>query len=1042
VLVIGYGLKNAPKKKKKKIDFTAKKSKMQKAFNVLQKTSKSITKVTMVLLPLVMSWIDLFSKAWVVREQMYFVDINWVVVASLITYLILERGFVANYLAEAYYVRGEEKSTERRCRKYSAAVAQFFGLLILYETLDTLLIRSVKECILKCKKKREQKNPTEDSEEKRSTAPGSERPRTSTIRLTEMNNKIQRVKRGKLQLSFYAHRILYLQVVYETIPLFVVQFFYYYVIMRDFKCLSKDKGLLSDEVGSCLSVLNVYISVLVIGYGLYENDRYKFDDSLPGGFGKSWKAQLTRLYCRLYEVLSRVIVLCVYLTNLYNVAGEITGTTLLLMFVPWICMEIILFYMFLIEWNDHCLAEGQRKDNIIDHFMSYAPNMIYLADINVPSILRWHSTIRFYETFYITILGIVLVSVSMIFEKGNYSGNAFNNDLILPMLGCFLMWLKFWFLLNIVLSKKIKPQKFISNLELHNAILQGSNRHTRSLALRSRRDKLKELDNKRRNPLHCATLVCDKKTFILILGRLKGSQISSKKADWRKECLLERELDTGMTVLHTAAISLPKDENVDTRSINELTKLKGKYEDMKKAMKAVNAGSTDQEINDEFEAVCKKYDLKKKSLMIDDNDFNLISIILDLYEKEFHIKDDIKDDNGRRALIACDDDHHTLYHKAAMLGNHMAIERLLRFSQGHDEEDEPYEKRGKLQDIALIDGKGNTCLHLAVIASRTQEYICPENHELCEKNLATEKKGKTKKKNFAIETKDETKEQPYKCIVCDIPMSKGIIWVCPEDHSETKGDFTVCDDCYMKSKNALESDQRTQGLYSRQATSLFSNEVITEIAEAMTLPQLLIANTNKKTAFDLAVEKGKPKAALELHNIIKKKMVSVFRNSEGSKFEDFLPKLGLRGLDESFKTRGVKPSRKRNLSGRPPTSLFEGNDVDVAREILKKTLRYYWGEAAMKYDSKDSKVKKGYLYYYVHYFCESLLATKHLWDQAREEQQTGGTYKYLNVHREMKMKETKTVQSEATGEERLIIRNELTNNFPSFWNSESTKNVN
>eukprot|EP00495_Collosphaeridae_sp_1-RS-2012_P002583 TRINITY_DN2211_c0_g1_i4.p1 TRINITY_DN2211_c0_g1~~TRINITY_DN2211_c0_g1_i4.p1 ORF type:complete len:212 (-),score=16.45 TRINITY_DN2211_c0_g1_i4:105-740(-) len=186
-----------------------------------------------------------------------------------------------------------------------------------------------------------------------------------------------------------------------------------------------------------------------------------------------------------------------------------------------IIMEMILFYMFLVHWNENCLSPKRKADNIIDHFLRYLPNMIYLADINEKSFLRWHSTIRAYETFYVSVLGIVLVVVSMLFDKGDLAGNAFNDDLILPMLLCFLMWLKFWFLLNIVLIPKVKTQKFTSNLEFHKAILQGSYRHIRSIATRSSKEVLKELDDEKMNPLHCAARVSDTETFLLILDRLK-----------------------------------------------------------------------------------------------------------------------------------------------------------------------------------------------------------------------------------------------------------------------------------------------------------------------------------------------------------------------------------------------------------------------------------------------------------------------------------------------------------------------------------------
>merc|ERR1719193_504860 len=117
-----------------------------------------------------------------------------------------------------------------------------------------------------------------------------------------------------------------------------------------------------------------------------------------------------------------------------------TGETLIMMFASVIIMEMILFYMFLVHWNENCLPAERRADNIIDHFLRYLPNVIYLADINEKSFLRWHSTIRAYETLYVSVLGIVLVVVSMIFKKGNLQQNAFNNDLILPMLLCFLLW--------------------------------------------------------------------------------------------------------------------------------------------------------------------------------------------------------------------------------------------------------------------------------------------------------------------------------------------------------------------------------------------------------------------------------------------------------------------------------------------------------------------------------------------------------------------------------------------------------------------------
>jgi len=949
----------------------------QKAFNGLKGCSKKIMKVCMVCLPLLLSWMDAFSKAWIINEQINIMeDINWVVVISLITVISVERLVISWYIAQKYFTRGDEKSCTRKFHRAIAAVAQFLYLLILWDTFHTLIIGPIKMC---CENRKRKKDKGRRS-------------------IFEYREEVRRAKKGKLQLSFFSHRILYLQVIYETIPLFVVQVFYYYVVMRDFKCLSEDG--LTEEVDNCLSVLNVYISVLVIGYGLYENDRYKFDDCLPGGFGKSWKAQLTRLYCRIYEVMSRVFVIYIYLTNLYKIAGEITEGTLLMMAASWMIMEIILFYMFLVQWNENCLPPDHKADNIIDLFLRYLPNLIYLADINNKSILRWHSTIRAYETFYISVLGIVLVAVSMIFRKGNQAVNAFNDDLILPMLLCFLMWLKFWFLLNIVLSKKVKPQKFISNNEFHNAILQGSNRHIRSLVTRSRRERLKELDHKKMNPLHCAALVSDTETFLLILDRLKPQ--NDKEEDWSRDCLVEKVIKTGETVLHIAAKSLPKENiRVDRKSLNELTKLKGKVENK---LDSINTNETMEEgeekrpqdldrgaqVDDEDREDMEKYEDLKYSFLIGKSDFYLIKLILSEYKQHSEI-DNYEDHNGRRGLIACDSDYHTLFHKAAILGNHMAVELLLKESErakNHGVDEAPDKYRARRQDIALIDGQGNTCLHLAVLASKTQEYVCPQNHELCEKSL----------------TNDDDQTQ---CKVCDtIIQKKKIVWVCPEVRVNKMCDFTVCDDCYIKSKIAVEDDQKTEGLNERQASSLFSQKVVKKIAEAMTLPQLLIANTDKKMAINLAVEKGKTEAALELKRIMEmkirdfKKRTSDCDGNPHSRFEDCLSEseIGLDGFQECFER--LNPGRNFDSTS------FEGDDKPdkALRDAVKKSLRLYWGKAASKYKAKGNKFEKGYLYYYVHYFCNGLLAAKRSCDffQDRENGEVA-VNDYLNVHQRLLM---------------------------------------
>jgi len=1036
-----------PEKTDYEENFKDKKNLGQKVFAKLQNFSNSTNKILMVCLPLIMSWIDLFSKAYVVREQLTMLeDVNYAAVGMLCMYLFLERILVASYIAGAYYKRGPPKSWQRFFHMAFALVAQFFGLLILYETWETLLVSSVKEKLLKRKKKKEEERnsiwrnePQEYGKQRIDLHDNKEAARAELLnsgdviqtellieeknemKLQEMNVKIKILKKKKLQLSFFAHRILYLQVLCETIPLFLNQIFYYFIIASDDECTTEDGG-------PCVSTVNMYISVIVIGYGLYENDRYKFNDANPGAHEKSKCAQVTRLYARLYEVISRVFVFCIYFRNIYNVAGGITIGTLITMLVPVVFMELILLHMFLIEWNDHCIAEVQKEDNIVDHFLRFAPNLIYLADINMPSVVRWHSSVRFYETFYVTVLGITLVVLSIAYSKGGYTANSFNNALVIPLIGGFLMYLKFWWMLNIVLAPRIKYMEFKSNRELHNTILRRSNRHTRSLALKSPRSKLYELDFQKMNPLHCAAIVCDRNTFVLILSRLKAK---GKQRDRRLESLRHKVINTGETVLHIAARRLPKsDIHVDPKTLSELTRLKANVENLMKTLNSKTANINESEvrydvrqeekvestmrteiaetsesddIKHEYDELRKEFQVQARSFLLSDNNFNIIELIMEKYSSHVNpdtnekYLDDIEDNVGRRALVACDDDYHTLFHKSAMLGNHLAFKKLLHWTKMN------YKVPRKLrdQDIALIDGEGNTCLHWAVLSSKTQLFKCHGNHQLSEKNL-----------EHVMALKGKKKKPSYKCKVCDtVAVDKGIVWNCPQ----LQCTHSICDNCYMKSKKAVEEELKKLGSNQSEVSSLFSREVVTLIAEEMTLPQLLIPNNDKMTAFDLAVEKGKSKSAYWLRDILDRKLKKLrnkkheqgrrdfekllaFEDQWREDFAKFLSfdEIGLDGLNESFRKAMEKEMENKNVSSANSFSpLFEGWYKDV-RKKLKKALRVYWGGYAKK---KRKTKTKGYLYYYVGYFSDGLQATKYLYD--KDEAEYGGQI-LLDVHNKLR----------------------------------------
>jgi len=557
--------------------------------------------------------------------------------------------------------------------------------------------------------------------------------------------------------------------------------------------------------------------------------------------------------------------------------------------------------------------------------------------------------------------------------------------------------------------------EFTSTKEFHNTILAKSHRHTRSLAIKSPRWKLYELDHQKMNPLHCAALVCDRQIFILILDRLKKTD---KEEDRRIKTLREQVILTGETVLHIAARRLPKDDNpAESRpkAMNQLTRIKGKVENLVKILKLracevkenenkeyasfenkeektveakvlkTDSGNEYEdeeeeeevdEVKAEFDVLSTEYRKKTRSFLLSENNFNLIEIIMEMYRSNDtgkSYRDDIEDENGRRALIACDEECQTLFHKAAILGNHLAMKKLFHWTETNEEI--PQWLRD--QDIALIDCDGETCLHKAVLASKTLTYKCDRNHELSERNLES------------IANLNTSQPTSYKCRVCDTEVHHGIVWRCPENTCK----HNICDECYMKSKNALKEEQRTLGLNANHACSLFSRQVIKTIAEKMTLPQLLIPNKDKLTAFDLAVEKGKAMAAYWLRDIIAGK-IEILRNQE-QQIKDFQELLShgeiqMDGLIDSFeKARSSKKQRRSGISA----TLFQGYYKDVKKK-LKNALRVHWGEYARQ--SRDKTVR-GYLYDHVTYFSDALQALKYVYDNDEAESSV-----FLYVHRKMR----------------------------------------
>jgi len=441
-------------------------------------------------------------------------------------------------------------------------------------------------------------------------------------------------------------------------------------------------------------------------------------------------------------------------------------------------------------------------------------------------------------------------------------------------------------------------------------------------------------------------------------------------------------LKTSETVLHLAARSMPKyKERVNVLKLMELTRLKGKYDDERNKRKDREQeelkredycidSSEENEVDEEtkFREFEEKLNNHKVEFLLKESSFWMICLILNQYERH-QLEDDMLDDRGRRGLIACDEDFDTLFHKAAMLNNELVLELLFVWTKFSD--------KIQAQDIALVDRFGHTSLHKAVLASKTRLYTCDRNHQLSVTEI--------------------NKISQDRCNVCTKTVNKkgGIVWKCTDDDCNMDGsygrEFRVCNGCYMMSKNAIIEDQKTQGLKDTAALGLFSLETMKLIAEKMTLPQLLIPTNERKTVLDLAVEKGKTKAALMLRSILEDKIKkyraklreSYSREDRANYYQDEVLEL------TSFFKEGLITFKH----------LTEAKSEDI-RKNLKKALRKYWGDAGRQSTAGD-KTYHGHLYHYAKYFCEGILATKHVLEVNHGEREL------LDVHDRIKIREIK-----------------------------------
>jgi len=786
-------------------------------------------------------------------------DVNWAVIAMMLAYFFFERLACGYFLMDRYY-----RSTKWH-RRLAVVLAQAFGFLIVYETWKALF------------------------------------PRVSKSQEREIQNRLGQSKKGKRlpKLSFFAHQIVYLQGIFETYPVLLVQA-YYIVVIQDWSWTP-------------YSNWSVWISIVTISYGLWENDRYKFNDKLPGSDKTDWLAVLLRLLARVVEFGGRIWVLVLYGRIIYKSRGPGMGFRTVMMTVgPIPILECISFLLFLHYWNEHAVGKG-RQEPLTEHFLRHGKNMIYLDEIAKAPIRLWYSHMRFLESFTVFAFGM-LINIyretsypdEWTAEEKRLSGMEETGTFVVIYFSAVLASISLYVMFEQI-KGKVNLMQQTSEHEFHQAILDRNIGQVRALVERLKTMEIRKQDKLNRTPLMCAALTTQPEAFLRIAFRIHESNIIGDL-----HCQMD---ETKQTALHLVASNMKGcNFKIYKAEVDSIRRLKGKYEELSNKrskretgmLSPLRRGQSIGGAEDKtFEHVSLTLSQEKEWLLIGKTAFSIVKLILFIAEDPGS-----RDHTGRRGMIACDENLRTMYHKAAHDGNDKAVkmllERSLEFSQrmithcdmmiamNRDVKksyEELNEYRRWAQDVALRDNKGDSPLHVAVHASMTMLPKCDraDDHDLALGKITREEEEATSgvfSPGRGATVRGTTRKRTHKsktffCMVCDIKLKRDneLVRRCIRpscDHNPESCSYYVCDTCYKKAKKQQDEENRSRGTLDEDG-SLFSKETVIELCKHLSLPQLLLPDQEGNTAFDVAIEKGKVKVAAEIRKAIREKLKQIKR---------------------------------------------------------------------------------------------------------------------------------------------------------------------